>query len=113
LIGFVLALVVAAVTVLIKDQFDDSIRIPEDIETKLPLLGVVPQETNSNVVEALDDPKAAIAEAYNSLRGPCSSRRRKGCQRLSSSLPPSRVKVNRRPALLWRFRSRELANGPC
>jgi hypothetical protein len=82
LIGFVLALVVAAVTVLIKDQFDDSIRIPEDIETKLslPLLGVVPQETNSNVVEALDDPKAAIAEAYNSLRGPCSSRRRKGCQ---------------------------------
>ena len=61
----------AAVTVFIKDQFDDSIRVPEDVETKLdiPLLGVVPKSHNEEPEDALVDPKSPISEAYNSLRG--------------------------------------------
>ncbi|MDE2302789.1 MAG: polysaccharide biosynthesis tyrosine autokinase [Sphingomonadales bacterium] len=63
------ALVVA--TLFIKDQFDDAIRVPEDIEGKLglPLLGIVPQNRRTDPAEALADPKSPMAEAYNSLRG--------------------------------------------
>jgi len=61
----------AAVTVFVKDQFDDSIRVPEDVEAKLgvPLLGVVPKSHNEEPEDALLDPKSPISEAYNSLRG--------------------------------------------
>ncbi|MES2491764.1 MAG: polysaccharide biosynthesis tyrosine autokinase [Pseudomonadota bacterium] len=61
----------AAITVFLKDQFDDSIRVPEDVEAKLglALLGVVPRTMGQEPEEALSDPKSPISEAYNSLRG--------------------------------------------
>ena len=70
LAGLIIGIGLAAATVFIKDQFDDSIRVPEDVESKLalPLLGVVPRTHGSDPDVALADPKSPISEAYNSLR---------------------------------------------
>jgi len=71
LVGLVVAIILAIVVVAIKEQFDDSIRIPEDIESKLglALLGVVPKSNASTPEADLADPKSSITEAYNSLCG--------------------------------------------
>lgn len=68
--AFMLALLLSTVIVVIKDQFDDSIRIPEDIESKLglSLLGVIPR-VEGEVARELAEPRSPCAEAYNSLRG--------------------------------------------
>lgn len=70
LLGLVAALGIAAMVVFLKDQFDDSIKLPEDVEPKLgvPLLGVVPSAQSDNPDAELADPKSAISEAFNSLR---------------------------------------------
>lgn len=61
----------AALTVFLKDQLDDAIRVPEDVEHKLrlPLLGVVPKASRSDPEADLLDPKSPVSESYNSLRG--------------------------------------------
>ncbi len=71
MLALIIGIGLAAVTVFLKDQFDDSIRVPEDIESKLglPLLGVVPRSHEGEPDDALSDPKSPISEAYNSLRG--------------------------------------------
>ena len=71
LIALILGVGLAAVTVFFKDQFDDSIRVPEDIEQKLglPLLGVIPRAPDEDPQIALADPKSPVSEAYNSMRG--------------------------------------------
>ncbi len=71
LIGLIVGIGITAVAVFLKDQFDDSIRVPEDVEAKLslPLLGVVPKSQSDDPDEGLSDPKSPISEAYNSLRG--------------------------------------------
>lgn len=71
LLALIIGVAVSAVLVFLRDQFDDAIRIPEDVETKvgLPLLGVVPTSGAENPDSELDDPKSPISEAYNSLRG--------------------------------------------
>ena len=71
LVGLLLGLGLAALIVFFKDQFDDAIRVPEDIEAKLglPLLGVVPQSREDEPDLAMRDPKSPVSEAYNSLRG--------------------------------------------
>lgn len=71
LMGLLIGVGLAAVTVFFKDQFDDSIRVPEDVEPKLQLslLGVVPRAHGEEPDDALLDPKSPISEAYNSLRG--------------------------------------------
>lgn len=70
-IGIVAGVGLAAMTLFIRDQFDDSIRVPEDVEAKLglPLLGVIPKDRDGDPRHALIDPKSPISEAYNSLRG--------------------------------------------
>lgn len=70
-IGFVLALALSTLVLAIKDQLDDSIRIPEDVEAKLNmlLLGVVPHIHQDQPAELLTDPKSQLTEAFNSLRG--------------------------------------------
>jgi capsular exopolysaccharide synthesis family protein len=70
-IALLIGVGLAAATLFIKDQFDDSIRVPEDIEGKLglALLGIIPRTQGIAPEEAMVDPKAPIAEAYNSLRG--------------------------------------------
>jgi polysaccharide biosynthesis transport protein len=70
-LGLLFGMGLATVTVFFKDQFDDSIRVPEDVEPKLglALLGVVPKAYSGEPGDALADPKSPISEAYNSLRG--------------------------------------------
>lgn len=69
--AFLLGLGLAAVVVFLKEQFDDSVKVPEDVEQKLhlPLLGVIPKADGSDPEAALSDPKSPVSEAYNSLRG--------------------------------------------
>jgi polysaccharide biosynthesis transport protein len=71
LLGLIFGLGLATLLVFLRDQFDDAIRVPEDIEGKLglPLLGVVPKTIEDSPELALADPKSAMSEAYNSLRG--------------------------------------------
>jgi capsular exopolysaccharide synthesis family protein len=71
LIALLAALVVSALVVLIRFQLDDAVRVPEDIEEKLgmPLLGVIPKAEDTTPAAALSDPKSAVSESYNSLRG--------------------------------------------
>jgi polysaccharide biosynthesis transport protein len=63
-------IVAAAAFVYLRMQFDDSVRVPEDVEGKLglPLLGVIPLAQELEVGAELDDPKSPISEGYNSLR---------------------------------------------
>ncbi len=69
-IGLLLGTALAALVVLVRDHFDDSIRVPEDIEHKLhlPLLGVIPR-SGEDMGEEIADPKSPVAEAYSSLGG--------------------------------------------
>lgn len=70
-LGLLLGLGMAGLAVFLRDQLDDVIHTPEDVEDKLdlPLLGVVPRAEEEGPIAALDNPKSPIAEAYNSLRG--------------------------------------------
>jgi uncharacterized protein involved in exopolysaccharide biosynthesis len=69
-IGLVAGIVIAALVVLVRFQFDDAVRVPEDVEEKLgmPLLGVIPKAQDGTPADALVDPKSAVSEGYNSLR---------------------------------------------
>lgn len=70
-VALLIGLALAAATLFLKDQFDDTIRVPEDVEGKLglALLGIIPRTQGVEPEEAMVDPKSPIAEAYNSLRG--------------------------------------------
>jgi polysaccharide biosynthesis transport protein len=69
--ALLIGLGLAAVTTFLRSQFDDTVRVPEDVEHKLelPLLGVIPRSREANPDEALADPKSPVSEGYNSLRG--------------------------------------------
>ncbi|HEX4847890.1 MAG TPA: polysaccharide biosynthesis tyrosine autokinase [Novosphingobium sp.] len=70
LLALLVGVGLAALTLFIKDQLDDAIRVPEDVESKLrlPLLGVVPKATGRDPDSEMGDPKSPVSEAYNSLR---------------------------------------------
>ncbi|WP_226795165.1 GumC family protein [Altererythrobacter sp. CC-YST694] len=70
-IALALSIVLAGIVVFMRDQLDDAIHIPEDVEDKvqLPLLGIIPNSGDVSPAEALANPKSAVAEAYGSLRG--------------------------------------------
>ena len=84
LLAMVLGLALAGAVVFLRDQMDDRLRIPEDVESKigLPLLGVIPTAEDGNPVGALDDPKSPIAESYNALRTTLMHSTREGLPRL-------------------------------
>ncbi len=71
MLGLLIGLALAGLAVFLRDQLDDVIHVPEDLESKLglALLGVVPRAKGQAPLEALQDPKTPISEAYNSLRG--------------------------------------------
>lgn len=71
LIAILLGLIAAGAFVVLRDQLDDTIRVPEDVEAKMqmPLLGVVPTSQDESPADELLDPKSPMSEAYNSLRG--------------------------------------------
>lgn len=87
----------AALAAFLRSQFDDIVRVPEDIEGKLhlPLLGVVPMAQNAAIDEELVDPKSAISESYNSLRSTLLYSTSQGLPRtlLISSSQPSEGKT--------------------
>ena len=70
-IGLLLGLAAAGIAIFLRDQLDDVIHTPEDVEDKLglSLLGVVPRTESGTPLEELAEPKSAISEAYNSMRG--------------------------------------------
>lgn len=70
-LGLLIGFVLAGIAIFLRDQLDDVIRTPEDVETKLalPLLAVIPRAHDGTPVEALSDPKSSLTEAYNSMRG--------------------------------------------
>lgn len=55
--------------VFLREQFDDVLRTPEDVERKLmlPLLGLVPKTLSETPADDLADPKSPVSEAYQSL----------------------------------------------
>lgn len=69
-LALLIGLVVAAGAVFVREQLDDAIRAPEDVERKLGLatLGIIPATEVGDLREDLLTPRSALAEAYNSLR---------------------------------------------
>lgn len=69
-IAFILGLGFACGLVFLRDQLDDRLRIPEDVEAKigLPLLGVIPRSMEEDPAAELADPKSVLAESYSALR---------------------------------------------
>ena len=70
-VALLAGLVLAALTVLAREQIDDVVRSPADLERKLQLasLGVVPRlPPGIDVLADLRQPKSSIAESYNALR---------------------------------------------
>ena len=69
-IAFILGLGFACGLVFLRDQLDDRLRVPEDVESKigLPLLGVIPRSTEQDPAAELADPKSILAESYSALR---------------------------------------------
>ena len=107
LVALLVGIGLAAVTVFFKDQFDDSIRVPEDVESKLglPLLGVIPKSHNEEPEDAMLDPKSPISEAYNSLRGSLLYSTTEGLPRvmLLTSAQPSEGKTTSSYAMALSF----------
>jgi capsular exopolysaccharide synthesis family protein len=62
-------MLVAVATVLVREQLDDAVRAPEEVEDKLglPLLGAIPL---ARAVDAqMEQPRSPMSEAYSALSG--------------------------------------------
>ncbi len=71
LLALIIGPALAGLFVFLRDQLDDRIKVPEDVEDKIriPLMGVIPLDSEKDPLSALGDPKTPLSEAYNSLRG--------------------------------------------
>jgi capsular exopolysaccharide synthesis family protein len=71
LFGVIGGILLSAAVLAVKEQFDDTVRIPEDIDSKLGLvlLGVIPITQDHDIASQMLDRKSSISEAYNSLGG--------------------------------------------
>ncbi len=69
ILAVLLGLLIAAGLIFLLEKIDSSIRNPQDVQTRfgLPLLGVVPEQKDLPVAEAILDKKSAIYEAYFTL----------------------------------------------
>ena len=69
-IALLLGLGLAGGLVFLRDQMDDRLRVPEDVEAKLglSLLGVIPRSKEEDPAAELSDPKSILSESYNALR---------------------------------------------
>ena len=70
LLGLLIGLGLAGIIVFLRDQLDDRVRVPEDLESKvgLGLVGVIPRAEDDDPQAALEDTKSPVTEAYNALR---------------------------------------------
>jgi capsular exopolysaccharide synthesis family protein len=70
-LGLILGCLISAIVILVKEQFDDTVRSPEDVPQKLGLvlLNTIPLvPTKETVAADLSKPQSAIAESYAALR---------------------------------------------
>lgn len=69
-IAFALGLVIAVAIAIAREAVDDTLRSPEDVESKLhlPLLGTTPQAPDEDLSVGSSDRKSALNEAYYSIR---------------------------------------------
>lgn len=70
-LALLLGVAAAGAIVFAKEQMDDAVRIPEDLERKLGLhsLGVIPKvKADEDLLELLESPRSALSEAYHALR---------------------------------------------
>ncbi len=69
ILSLFLGIIVAAALVFLREVLDDAVRTPDDVEGKLglPLLGTVPRIAASPI-EALENQRSNLSEAYSSLR---------------------------------------------
>lgn len=70
LIGFLLALLLPLIYVLIKEFFNTKVHTVEEIENqyKIPILGVIGTKTEKSNLVVFDYPKSALSESYRALR---------------------------------------------
>ena len=70
LIGFLLALILPLIYILIKEFFNNKIQTVEDVEntTKIPILGVIGTKTEQTNLLVFEHPKSPISESYRALR---------------------------------------------
>ena len=68
-LAFLAGLILAALLIVILEQFDEGLRDPEDVVRKLnqPLLGVSPFKDTTDITADLSDPKSDFTEAYISI----------------------------------------------
>ncbi|GAA0731380.1 hypothetical protein GCM10009106_11760 [Sphingomonas japonica] len=68
-LSILIGLAAALGIVFIREQLDDAIRAPEDVETKLSAttLGIIPA-VDERPIDQLSDPRSPVSEAYNALR---------------------------------------------
>jgi capsular exopolysaccharide synthesis family protein len=68
-LAMLIGLFLAGGLVFVREQYDDTIRLPEDVETKLglTLLGLIPRSEESEVAIAGHSDISDIGEAYRSL----------------------------------------------
>ncbi|MBB3912719.1 GumC family protein [Sphingomonas desiccabilis] len=69
-LALLVGLAAAGLAVFIREQFDDSVRLPDDLPVKLGVtpLGVTPNLKDVSPAEALADPRSSLTEAYSALR---------------------------------------------
>jgi len=70
MIGAFLGLLIPALIILVKDFFDNSIQLQEDVEklTTLSILGNVFHSKNKSELVVINDPTASITESYRTIR---------------------------------------------
>ena len=71
LVAVLVGITLSAIVVFARERFDDAIRLPEEVPTKLnlPFLNSIPMLPNSvSPREALDDVRSNFAESYYALR---------------------------------------------
>lgn len=92
-LALVLGAVLATIAVFVLEYLDESLKTPEEVETKLglPLLGSIPLlPSGVEPAVAIRDPRSAFSEAYNSVRSALQFARRTGLPRtmlITSSQP--------------------------
>lgn len=69
-LAMLLGMAVAAGVVLMREQLDDVVRSPDDLESKLGLrlLGVIPSVPDGDIRQSIQDPRSTVTESYSALR---------------------------------------------
>jgi polysaccharide biosynthesis transport protein len=70
-LGLLSGLLLGVLLAFLRDYFDDTFKVPEDIEREagIPVVGVIPKVTSNESIDVIfQDPRSAISEAVRSFR---------------------------------------------